>query len=151
MKNQPNTNPRKFGLSVGGAFAGLGLISWNRGHDVAPYVLEVLGVLLIAPGAVAPSMLEPVERAWMPAAGAVGQFNTQVILGVFLNVVPMMRDLHAAGVDYRLENDNHWNALGHRAVADFLRQLCDTVLRDRCRGQGGPVARAGDRPARATA
>jgi hypothetical protein len=60
--------------------------------------------------------------------------------------------LHAGGVDYRLENDNQWNALGHHAVVDILRQrLCDTVLRDRCRGQGSPLARTGDRPAQATA
>jgi len=78
---------RKFGLSVGGAFAVLGAISRYRGHEIAPVVLATLGVLLIVPGALAPTLLGPARSAWMRGAAAVGHFNTQVILGVFFYLV----------------------------------------------------------------
>jgi Saxitoxin biosynthesis operon protein SxtJ len=78
---------RKFGLTVGGAFAVFGTISWWRGHEIAPLVLWTLGALLILPGAVAPALLQPVQRGWMRFAAALGHFNTRVILGLFFYVV----------------------------------------------------------------
>src|SRR5690348_8482528 len=78
---------RKFGLTVGSAFAVLGGISWWRGHELPPRVLWVLAVLLIVPGALFPSVLGPVQRAWMAFALALGHFNTRVILTVFFYLV----------------------------------------------------------------
>lgn len=87
MVKTSRSDLRKFGLSVGSAFVGLAAVSRYRGHDVAPYVLATLGVLLIVPGALAPGALGPVRSAWMRAAGVVGHFNTQVILGIFFYLV----------------------------------------------------------------
>lgn len=83
MSKVSKSDLRKFGLSVGGVFVVLGLLSWLRGHDVAPRVLWVLGGLLVVPGAVAPALLAPIQRAWMSAAGALGYVNTRIILAVF--------------------------------------------------------------------
>ena len=82
---------RKFGLTVGGVFLLLGTVSWWRGHEVAPRVLWTLGTPLVVLGAVAPSLLGPVERAWMAMAEVLGGINTRLILGAvyFLIVTPM--------------------------------------------------------------
>jgi hypothetical protein len=51
----------------------------------------------------------------------------------FADAAPPLSTLKASGVEYRLHNDNHWNATGHRAVAALLqRRLCESVLRGHC-------------------
>lgn len=71
---------RKFGLTVGTAFAVFGAISWWRGHEIPPRVLWTLAALLIVPGLVAPSILGPVQRGWMKLAMVLGHVNTRIIL-----------------------------------------------------------------------
>jgi Saxitoxin biosynthesis operon protein SxtJ len=78
---------RKFGLTVGGAFLVLGVISWWRGHELPPRVLWTLGILLVVPGALFPSVLGPVQRGWMKFAMVLGHFNTRVILTVLFYLV----------------------------------------------------------------
>ena len=78
---------RRFGLTVGGAFALLGAISRWRGHDTAPVVLWTLAGLLVVPALVWPALLEPVRHYWMRGALVLGEFNSRVILGVFYFVV----------------------------------------------------------------
>src|SRR4051812_10489609 len=78
---------RKFGLTVGGAFAVFGVISWWRGHEIPPRVLWVLAVLLIVPGALFPSVLGPVQRGWMAFATLLGHVNTRIILTVLFYLV----------------------------------------------------------------
>lgn len=78
---------RKFGLTVGGAFVLLGLVSWFRGHELPPRILWTVGVLLLVPGAVAPQLLRPVQRWWMSAAAVLGHVNTRVILALMYYVV----------------------------------------------------------------
>ena len=87
MSGVSRSELRKFGLTVGGAFIVLGAVSWWRGHDIAPRVLWMLGVLLLVPGAVAPSLLRPIQHGWMKAAGVLGNVNTRIILGAFFYVV----------------------------------------------------------------
>jgi hypothetical protein len=80
----PTSRPalRKFGLTVGGMFVLLGCVSWWRGHEIAPRVMWALGAPLLALGLVAPSLLGPVERAWMAMAEVLGRVNTRIILTV---------------------------------------------------------------------
>jgi hypothetical protein len=78
---------RKFGLTVGIAFAVLGAVSWWRGHVWPPRVLGTLGVLLFVPGLLAPRLLAPVERAWMAFATVLGRVNTRIILGLIFYLV----------------------------------------------------------------
>lgn len=82
---------RKFGLTVGGAFTLLGLVSWLRGHVVAPRILWALGIALVAPGLIAPSLLRPIQRGWMVFAHALGYVNTRIILTAlfYLVVTPL--------------------------------------------------------------
>lgn len=78
---------RKFGLTVGAAFAVLGAISWWRGHELPPRIMWTLAVLLIVPGAIAPGILGPVNRAWMAFANVLGHFNTRIILTALFYLV----------------------------------------------------------------
>jgi hypothetical protein len=87
MSDESARNLRRFGLTVGGAFALLGLVSWARGHEIPPMVLGGLAVGLIVPGLVAPRALGPVRRYWMRGAMVVGEFNSRLILGVFYYLV----------------------------------------------------------------
>ena len=82
---------RKFGLTVGTAFAVLGTISWWRGHEIPPRVLWSLGALLFVPGLLVPGILGPVHRAWMAFAMVLGHINTRIILGVvyYLVITPV--------------------------------------------------------------
>jgi hypothetical protein len=73
---------RRFGLTVGGVFLVLGVLSRARGHTTAPLVLWTLGVLLVVPALVAPAVLGPVQRVWMSAAGLLGEVNSRIILTV---------------------------------------------------------------------
>ena len=78
---------RRFGLTVGGVFLALGVLSRLRGHDTAPLVLWSLGVLLVAPAIVAPRILAPVQRVWMRAAAVLGEVNSRIILTVMFYAV----------------------------------------------------------------
>lgn len=77
---------RKFGLTVGGAFAVLGLISWWRGHEIPPRVLWTVAALLMSPALVAPGLLAPVQKGWMQFAQVLGHINTRVILTLLFYV-----------------------------------------------------------------
>lgn len=85
------TELRKFGVTVGLAFAVFGAISWWRGHETPPKVLWTLATLLVVPGLLAPALLGPVNRVWMRMAHVLGQINTRIILGIlyFLVITPV--------------------------------------------------------------
>jgi hypothetical protein len=78
---------RRFGLTVGGIFALLALISWWRGHVLPPSVMGALGVTLVGLGLAAPSALAPVEHYWMRGARVLGEVNARIILTVLFYVV----------------------------------------------------------------
>ena len=78
---------RKFGLTVGGVFLVLGAVSRWRGHTTPPLVFWTVGGALVVPGALAPRLLAPVERAWMRFAEVLGHVNARVILTVLYWVV----------------------------------------------------------------
>jgi len=82
---------RKFGLTVGAAFLVLAGISLWRNHPIPMQVFGVLGVGLVAAGAVSPARLGPVYRAWMGLAHAISRVTTPVFMGVifFLILTPV--------------------------------------------------------------
>ncbi|HUE30674.1 MAG TPA: SxtJ family membrane protein [Verrucomicrobiae bacterium] len=87
MSGPSRADLRRFGLTVGGAFALLALVSRWRGHVLPPRVLALLAVLLVVPGLVAPGVLAPVRRVWLGAAALLGEVNSRVILTVFFYLV----------------------------------------------------------------
>lgn len=108
------TELRKFGVTVGAAFAVLGTISWWRGHELPPRVLWTLGGLLFVPGLLFPGVLGPVQRAWMAFALVLGHVNTRIILTVlyYLVMTPVgfvMRLFHDP-LDRSLRDgkESHW-------------------------------------------
>jgi len=78
---------RRFGLTVGGAFAVLAAITWWRGHQVTMYVFGSLGSALILAGLIVPTHLGPVERAWMALAHAISKVTTPIVMSVIYYVV----------------------------------------------------------------
>jgi hypothetical protein len=82
---------RTFGLTVGGAFLVLtALLVWRQ-KTIAPYVLGALGTALVLLGVVAPTRLEPVERAWMRLATAISKVTTPIVMSIvyFVVLTPM--------------------------------------------------------------
>jgi hypothetical protein len=78
---------RKFGLTVGIAFLVFAGIAWWRGHPTTTMVLGSLGGVLALAGLVVPTMLGPVERAWMALAHAISKVTTPIVMGVMYLLV----------------------------------------------------------------
>ena len=72
---------REFGLTVGIAFAVLGLLLLWRGRSYYDYFVYLGGAFILA-GLVAPRILRPVRKGWMTAAAGMGWVMTRVILTV---------------------------------------------------------------------
>jgi len=126
MSDESARNLRRFGLTVGGAFALLGLVSWARGHEIPPLVLGSLAVGLIVPGLIAPRALGPVQRVWMRAAMVIGDFNSRVILGVFYYLV-----MAPVGLVRRLFGDPLDRGLGDRTRSVWVKRERQPVDRER--------------------
>jgi saxitoxin biosynthesis operon SxtJ-like protein len=91
MPGASSSELRRFGLTVGGIFLLLGGVSRWRGHVYPPLVFWVLGTLLVVPGLLVPTVLEPVRRGWMRFGMAIGEVNGRIILTVmfFLVIAPL--------------------------------------------------------------
>ena len=81
---------RKFGLTVGIAFTAIGLILLWRDVRIAMIVTLSLGGALILAGLIAPTLLGPVERAWMGLALLISKVTTPIFMGIvyFLVLTP---------------------------------------------------------------
>ena len=81
------SSDRGFGLVVGGIFLLLGC--WPLLHGLSPrWYLVVPAALLIIFGAVAPSLLAPLNRAWMKLGLLLHRVVAPVLMGiVFFGVV----------------------------------------------------------------
>jgi hypothetical protein len=81
---------RKFGLTLAAAFGVFALIAWWRGGEHAPIVLGTLAGLFLLGGALLPTRLGPVQRAWMGMAHAISKVTTPIFMGVvyFLVITP---------------------------------------------------------------
>ena len=125
----PDLTPRelrRFGLTVGGAFAALGLFSWWRGHEYPPMVLGALAVGLIVPALLVPRALRTVQRKYMHGAMVIGEFNSRVILGVFYYVI-----MAPFGIVRRLFGDPLDRTLGNRTTSAWVKRERQPVDRER--------------------
>ncbi len=78
---------RKFALTVGVAFLGLGIMAWYRHHAGTGAALGGLGLALILAGWIVPASLGPVQRTWMMAAHAISRITTPLAMGTVYFVV----------------------------------------------------------------
>jgi polyferredoxin len=92
---------RKFGLTVGAVFVGLGLLFLFRHKARTPYFVGA-GLGLMFFGAVLPRALKWIYLAWMSIALALGFVVAHVILTVFffLVVTPIGLLARATGKDF---------------------------------------------------
>ena len=82
---------RKFGLTVGIAFLVLGSFAIWRGKQRTAMVLLSLGGVLVVAGLVVPTLLGPVEKAWMGLAHMISKVTTPIFMGIvyFLVMTPI--------------------------------------------------------------
>lgn len=102
-----DTSPRalrSFGLVVGGVFTGIAaVIAWRNGWTLTPWAVGLggPGLVLMALGLVAPTVLHSVYKVWMGLAVVLGFVMTRVILTlVFVGlVIPIGLVLRLVGKD----------------------------------------------------
>jgi hypothetical protein len=98
---------RKFGLMVGGAFAGLALALWLRHSAAWPWVLTPAAVLFVLGGAW-PQGLKWVYVGWMALAFALGHMVSTLLLTLlfYLVVTPIGWLARCLGRDFL---DRKWS------------------------------------------
>jgi Saxitoxin biosynthesis operon protein SxtJ len=109
---------RKFGLTVGIAFLVLAAIGRWRGHPTTFLVLGILGACLVLGGLVVPTMLGPVERAWMKLAALISKVTTPIFMGVvyfiILTPIGLLRRMFAANpLAHKAGPHGFWADRGH--------------------------------------
>jgi hypothetical protein len=77
---------RNFGLTIGAVLMLLGALLWWKGRDTYA-VVAIAAVVFILFGLVLPSILKPLQKAWMTVAVIIGWFMTRVILSVLFYVI----------------------------------------------------------------
>jgi hypothetical protein len=92
--NKPFTaaDGRKFGLMVGGVFLALAAFVWWRNHHPAMIpIFGGLGGILVLGGALVPSKLGGLYKAWMGLALLLSKVTTPIFMGIiyFLVITPI--------------------------------------------------------------
>jgi saxitoxin biosynthesis operon SxtJ-like protein len=78
---------RSFGLTVGGGLLAIAVFSVWRGHPLRAEIVGAIGGALVVTGVVAPRALGGLSRGWMRIGGAIGRFNSRVLLTAMFAVV----------------------------------------------------------------
>ncbi len=104
---------RRFGLTVGAAFAVFAGIAWWRGHPTTFTVLGSIGGLLILAGLVLPTTLGPIERGWMALAHAISKVTSPIVMGVMYLIVLtpvgiLRRSLGGNPLVHQLDKQSYW-------------------------------------------
>jgi hypothetical protein len=130
LKSSPR-ELRKFGLLVGGVFAGLGILFWLRGRAHFAFLLP--GVVLVFLGVAFPRSLKPIYLGWMSLAIVLGFIVSHVLLTFFFLAVitPIGLAARLFGKDFlRLKLDrsapSYWlrrTNSGPRPKTDYERQF----------------------------
>jgi hypothetical protein len=104
---------RKFGLTVGLAFLAIGGVLLWRDHPMKAYGTFALGGVLVLGGLVVPTLLGPVERAWMGLAHLLSKVTTPIFMGIVYFVVMMpigwIRKRGKGSPIYRKPGRSQWN------------------------------------------
>jgi len=104
---------RKFGFTVGAAFAVLAGITWWRDHALLMQIFGGLAAALLVAGAVIPGQLGPVYRGWMKLALMISKVTTPIFLGIvfFVVITPiglLMRLFGKNPLRHPTENGSFW-------------------------------------------
>jgi hypothetical protein len=78
---------RKFGLTVGIAFGVLAGITYWRDHPTLMTIFGSLAGLFIGGGLVVPTLMGPVQKAWMGLALLISKVTTPIFMGIVFFVV----------------------------------------------------------------
>lgn len=111
---------RKFGLTVGGAFLLITAILWWRGkHGAVPFT-GGLGGLLVLAGLLVPTLLGPVNQAWMGLAHLLSKITTPIFMGVvyFVVLTPISLMMRAFGKNpmvHPQQGNGFWFERGNEA------------------------------------
>ncbi|MEO7360629.1 MAG: SxtJ family membrane protein [Gemmatimonadaceae bacterium] len=117
LKKAPMTaaEGRKFGLTVGLAFIAIGAVLMWRQHPTKSMVAFSLGGVLVLSGLVIPTLLRPVESAWMGLALLISKVTTPIFMGIvyFVVITPIGFIRKRAGNGspiHRKRGVSSWNA-----------------------------------------
>ena len=120
---------RKFGYTVGIAFGIFSGYFFWRGKPFALYVLALAALLLLF-GFIAPTLLRPVQKAWMTLALLMGWVMTRVILAIvfYLVITPIGLVLRLTGKDFMNrafpgKEGSYWLDHAERVKEDYERQF----------------------------
>lgn len=120
---------RKFGLTVGIAFLVLaGLLHFWRHKETAGAVTGGLGALLVLAGLAVPTLLGPLQRAWMGLAHLISKVTTPIFMGVvfFLVITPigLLRRLFGKhSMVHGEQEGSYWKAPVSGGRSDMNRQF----------------------------
>jgi Saxitoxin biosynthesis operon protein SxtJ len=106
---------RRFGLTVGGAFLVFAAIAWWRGHPTTTSVLGGVGGVLSLAGLAIPTLLGPVEQAWMQLSHLISKVTTPIVMGVMylLVLTPVgliRRTVGGNPMVHEPRNDSYWKS-----------------------------------------
>ncbi len=104
---------RRFALTLAAALAVFALIGWWRGRGVLPFILVAIAAILNAAGLIAPTKLEPLDRAWMGLSHTISRVTTPIFMGIvyFLVLAPtgvFRRALGRNSLDREAVNGSYW-------------------------------------------
>jgi hypothetical protein len=119
---------RRFGFTIGLAFAVFAAIAWWRDHTVVWKVLGVVSGLLLLSGAAIPTMMGPVLRTWMAFAHALSRVTTPLFMGIvyFLVLTPIALFIRAIGhrpLKREPRNGGFWVPVATGSRTDMKRQF----------------------------
>ena len=104
---------RKFGLTVGGAFAVLaGLMIW-RDQVAFIWAFGFLAVFLVIGGLLVPTRLGPVHDAWMGLAHAISKVTTPIFMTdvyslVITTTAQIRRTVGRNPLRHSVQDGGHW-------------------------------------------
>jgi hypothetical protein len=119
---------RKFGFTVGLAFAAFAGIAYWRGHTVSWKVFGAVGGALLLAGGVIPTLLGPVQRGWMGFAHLLSKVTTPIVMGIvyFLVVTPialLMRGIGRQPMKHAEQDGGFWIPAPSGGRSDMERQF----------------------------
>lgn len=120
---------RNFGLTVGLALVVLGGVFWWLGKTFFLYLI-IGGMVLILCGLLVPSVLKPLQKAWMALAMILGWVMTRVILSVLffllfttMGVAARLFGKKFLSLKWKRAEESYWN---YREVQKYDKRRSET-------------------------